>query len=135
MAPCPASGKMLSSALGSLRASSTELIVGTMMSLSPLTTRTGCLMPLREPAAAKGQIISFSVQKPSDGPANFSALDSKGKFAISVLRGFDDYRHRSVDFSLARVAWHRPYHLKKTVIKPRHERASAVAASVSGAGS
>ena len=42
MPPCPASGKMLNCAFGSLRASSNELNDGTITSSSPLTTRTGC---------------------------------------------------------------------------------------------
>src|SRR6476661_7123993 len=46
MPPCPASGKMLSSAFGSAWKSATELMVGTMMSLSPLATRTGWLIAL-----------------------------------------------------------------------------------------
>ena len=45
-AAVPASGKMLSSAFGSAWKSATELMVGTMMSLSPLATRTGWLIAL-----------------------------------------------------------------------------------------
>ena len=41
-AACPASGKMLICAFGSLRTSSNELSDGTITSLSPFATRTGC---------------------------------------------------------------------------------------------
>ena len=51
----------------------------------------------------QAQIFSSDGQNPTVEPSKFFAFDFKGKFArFRILRGFDNYRQRSVNFSRRR---------------------------------